>query len=43
MTTLPLELKGRYIPLMGNMVKTWIFSLGGHTFDVVCILLMQAP
>jgi hypothetical protein len=43
MTTLPLELKWRYIPLMGTLVKTWYFSSGGHAFAIVCVLPTQAP
>jgi hypothetical protein len=42
-TTLPLQLKERYIPLRGNMVKTWIFLAGGHAFSAVCFLSTQAP
>jgi hypothetical protein len=43
MTKLPLEHKGRYTPLRGNMVKTWISSSGGQAFAAVRVLLTQAP
>jgi hypothetical protein len=43
MTMLPLQLKRRYIPLRGNMVRTWIFSSGGHAFVAVRVLPTQAP
>jgi hypothetical protein len=42
MTKLPLEHKGIYTPLMGNMVKTWIYSLRGHVFSTVRVLPTQA-
>jgi hypothetical protein len=42
-TTLPLELKWRYTPLGGTLVKSWYFSSRGHTFSVVHILPTQAP
>jgi hypothetical protein len=41
MTTLPLQLKGRYTPLRGNLVKTWIFPSGGHAFAAVRVLPTQ--
>jgi hypothetical protein len=43
MTKLPLEHKGSYTPLRGNMVKTWISSSGGQAFAAVRVLLTQAP
>jgi hypothetical protein len=42
-TKLPLELKWRYPPIWGNMVKTWYFSSSGHAFTAICVLPTQAP
>jgi hypothetical protein len=43
MTKLPLELKLRYKPLKGNMVKLHSSSSGGHAFTVVRVIPTQAP
>jgi hypothetical protein len=34
----PYYMKGMYIPLKGNMVKTWYFSSGSHAFATVHVL-----
>jgi hypothetical protein len=37
----PYYMKGRYIPLMGNIVKSWYFSSASHAFAAVHVLPTQ--